>query len=74
MKFWIASGDASLEFTGTYAYHEAMNRNRVQLPTAKAHHATPATVVVEGNTVGHVPREIGEEQHNYTQCYRQTAA
>ena len=25
VKFWIAGDDASFEFTGTYAYHEAMN-------------------------------------------------
>ena len=40
-----------------YTYYKAMNRsahNRVQRYTI----ATPVAVVVEGNTVGHVPREI----------------
>ena len=26
VKFWIAGGDASFEFTAPYAYHVAMNR------------------------------------------------
>ena len=46
-----------------YAYHEAMNQsahNRIQQPTAKVHHrnSSARAVVVEGYTVGHVPREI----------------
>ena len=43
MKFWIAGGDVSFEFTGTVRISRvAMNcrsaRNHVQQPTAKAHH------------------------------------
>ena len=61
MKFWIVGGDASFEFTSTYTYHVTMNqsaRNCMQQPTARHTVTTPAAVVVEENTVEHVPREI----------------
>ena len=61
VKFWIAGGDASFEFTAPYAHRIAMNRrsarNRVQ-QTAKAHHRNSSGSGSGRNTVGHVPREI----------------
>ena len=62
VKFWIAGGDVSFEFTAPYAYYVAMPnrrsaRNRVQ-QTAKAHHRNSSGSGSRRNTVGHVPREI----------------